>query len=241
MAGSVSVGLFSSSQKLLLVLSAIFYLISNAIFPVMSELFTTDKNALVDLYHKLMKYLLIVGMAIAVGTSIYSKEIIGIIYGSEYVVGAHALTILIWAGIFMFLSGLTSTLLGAINKQVSVTKNAAIGAIFSIILNLILIYYLSYIGASISTVSTEFLILVLMLYALSKTEFKLNLKKSVLPCIQVILANIIMGVVLLYLNLPFIFAIVVAVIVYIVALIVTGAINRNDISIVLNFINDFKK
>ena len=156
-------------------------------------------------------------------------------------VGAHALTILIWAGIFMFLSGLTSTLLGAINKQVSVTKNAAIGAIFSIILNLILIYYLSYIGASISTVSTEFLILVLMLYALSKTEFKLNLKKSVLPCIQVILANIIMGVVLLYLNLPFIFAIVVAVIVYIVALIVTGAINRNDISIVLNFINDFKK
>ena len=112
----------------------------------------------------------------------------------------------------MFLSGLTSTLLGAINKQVSVTKNAAIGAIFSIILNLILIYYLSYIGASISTVSTEFLILVLMLYALSKTEFKLNLKKSVLPCIQVILANIIMGVVLLYLNLPFIFAIVVAVI-----------------------------
>lgn len=50
-----------------------------------------------------------------------------------------------------------------------------------------------------------------------------------------------MGVVLLYLNLPFIFAIVVAVIVYIVALIVTGAINRNDISIVLNFINDFKK
>lgn len=241
MAGSVSVGLFSSSQKLLLVLSAIFYLISNAIFPVMSELFTTDKNALVDLYHKLMKYLLIVGMAIAVGTSIYSKEIIGIIYGSEYVVGAHALTILIWAGIFMFLSGLTSTLLGAINKQVSVTKNAAIGAIFSIILNLILIYYLSYIGASISTVSTEFLILVLMLYALSKTEFKLNLKKSVLPCIQVILANIFMGVVLLYLNLPFIFAIVVALIVYIVALIVTGAINRNDISIVLNFINDFKK
>ena len=90
-------------------------------------------------------------------------------------------------------------------------------------------------------VSTEFLILVLMLYALSKTEFKLNLKKSVLPGIQVILANIIMGVVLLYLNLPFIFAIVVAVIVYIVALIVTGAINRNDISIVLNFINDFKK
>ena len=81
----------------------------------------------------------------------------------------------------------------------------------------------------------------LKLYALSKTEFKLNLKKSVLPCIQVILANIIMGVVLLYLNLPFIFAIVVAVIVYIVALIVTGAINRNDISIVLNFINDFKK
>lgn len=240
MSGSLAVGLFSSSQKLLLVLSAIFYLISNAIFPVMSELFAVDKDKLVNLYHKLMKYLLILGMSMAAGTFVYSKEIIYVIYGAEYVVGYHALTILIWAGIFMFLSGISSTLLGAINKQVSVTKNAAIGALFSVTLNIILISRFSYLGASVSTVCTEFLILVLMLYALRKTEYKINLKKSVIPFIQVSAANVIMVAVLLYLQLPFIAGFPVAVIVYITALIITKSLNKEDMSIVLDFINDIK-
>lgn len=240
MAGSTAVGLFSSSQKLLLVLSGIFYLFSNAVFPIMSELFTTDKKKLKDLYYKLMKYLLILGMAMAVGTFIYSKEIIYIVYGSEYVVGANSLTILIWAGIFMFLSGLSTTLLGAINKQFSVTKNAAFGALFSVIFNSIMIYFYSYIGASISTVCTEFMILVLMLYTLSKTEFHLTFRVSIKPFLQVVASNIIMAAVLMYLNLSFVMAVPVAAIIYVMALLITRAINKQDLEIIIGFFNDFK-
>lgn len=240
MAGSVAVGLFSSSQKLLLVLSAIFTLISNAIFPVMSELFTTDKEKLAGLYHKLMKYMLIIGVPVAIGTHIFASDIIYIIYGSEYVVGSDALSILIWAGIFMFLSSTCSTLLGAINKQVTVTKVAAIGACFSVVVNTVMIYKFSYIGASITTVFTEFIILLLMIYALHNTMYALKLRETIKPFIQVILANIIMTAVIIVAGLPFLITVPVATVVYIIALLVTGAINKEDREMIFGFINGLR-
>jgi O-antigen/teichoic acid export membrane protein len=240
LSGSYAVGLFSSSQKLLLVFSAIFTLISNAIFPVMSDLYIKNRDELANVYHKLMKYMLILGLPIAIGSAIYSKDIIYIIYGSEYVVGANALTILIWAGVFMFLSSTCSTLLGAINKQFTATKIAAIGAMFSVVLNTFMIMKFSYIGASISTVCTEFVILLLMLLTLRRTEYSISPRKSVKPVIQIVIANIIMTIAIVYPHLTFLVAVPVAAMVYVVALLITGGINREDREIVLDFIDKFR-
>ncbi|WP_455645842.1 flippase [Methanosphaera sp.] len=240
MSNSTAVGLFSSSQKLLLIVAAILTLFFNVIFPVMSRLFTTDKKQLKQLYHKVMKYALIMGIGMAVLVSFYSADIIYIIYGSEYVVGSKALTILIWAGMFMFLSNISSTMLGAINKQVTVTKITGAGALISIILNMIMIMEYSYIGASISTVIIEFIIVVLMLYALSKTEFSLSLKKSILPILQVIVSNIIMTIVVVICNLPFIIGVLIGLIVYLISLFITRAIDSEDREIIYNFINEIR-
>ncbi|MBO7719015.1 MAG: flippase, partial [Methanosphaera sp.] len=204
MSGSIAVGLFSSAQKLLLVLSSIFTLFNNAVFPIMSDLYTSDREKLVDLYHKIMKYMLMLGMAVAVGCCLFSDDIITLVYGMEYIEASTSLSILIWAGVFMFLTSVCSTLLGAINKQFTVTKIAGIGAFVSIVLNYFMISNFSYYGASYSTVITEFSILSLMLLVLYKTEFKLNFKEYLVAIIQIILANVIMAVVLIYLNQSFI-------------------------------------
>lgn len=241
MSGNVAVGLFSSAQKLLLVLSSIFTLLNNAIFPIMSDLYTTDKDKLVDLYYKIMKYMLMLGFAVAVGCCIFSEDIITLVYGVEYVEASTSLSILIWAGVFMFLSSVCSTLLGAINKQFTVTKIAGIGAFLSVILNYIMISNFSYYGASYSTVFTEFTILSLMLIVLYRTEFKLNIKKWILPILQIVLSNIIMAVVLIYLNLPFILSVPIAVIVYLLALLVTRAISNEDQKIILDLLDSLKK
>lgn len=241
MSTSNEVGLFSSSQKLLLVLSALFALLSNAIFPVMSQLYSTDKEKLADLYKKLMKYILVMGVAIAVGTSIYSEEIIAIVYGSQYVVGSLSLTILIWAGVFMFITSIISTLLGAINKQYIVTKITIITVIISFIINYVFILYNSYIGASYATVLTEVILVILMLIPLRNTEFNISLKETVKPVVQVIISNIIMAVVLIYLGLPFILAVPIAVVVYVIALLITGTINKEDREIIMGFVKSVKK
>lgn len=241
MSGSVAVGLFSASQKLLLVIAAMITLISNSIFPVMSELFTKDKLKLADLYHKLMKYMIIIAMPIVLGCVIFSHDIIYIIYGASYTQGSNALSILIWAGIFLFLSNISTTLLGAINRQFTVTKIVAIGAFVSIILNVILIKFYSYIGASIATVCIEALILSLTLYALSKTDYSLHMKSMIKPVTQVIIANLIMVIVIYAIHMPFIITIPIAAAVYLIALFITGSINQEDRKILYGFIEDMKK
>ena len=240
LSGSVAVGLFSSSQKLLLVIAAIFTFFSNAVFPVMSELFTVDKEKLAHLFHKLLKFMLMLGLPMAIGCVIFNSEIINIIYGAEYVEGAITLSILIWAGVFMLLSGMCSTLLGSINKQFDVTKIAAIGALFSVILNYIMISLYSYIGASISTVFTEFMIFFMMMTVISHTEYKLPLKKAVLPVIQIIIASSIMGICLILLNQSFIVSFPIAIIIYVIALFITRAINKEDREIIFDMINKLR-
>ena len=240
MSGSVAVGLFSSSQKMILVLSSMFMLISNAVFPVMSQLFVCDKEKLNDLYIKMLKFMLILGVPIAIGTSIYAVDIINIIFGVEYIDSTLCLMVLIWAVVFMFLSGTTSTLLNAINKQFFVTKVTMFGAIVSVVFNILLIPFFSYVGASITSVLTEFVVFVLMLYSLRKTEFGLNIRASLVPIMQVLIANIVLASVLLYLHLPFLWGIIVAVVVYTVALFVTGAINREDREIIWDLVNQLR-
>ena len=141
----------------------------------------------------------------------------------------------------MFLSGTCSTLLGAINKQVTVTKITAIGAIFSVIANTIMIILFSYIGASITTVCTEFLIFALMYWVINKTEFRFEPKEVILPIIQIVCANIIMAAILIYLNQTFIIGFPIAVIVYVIALFITGSISKEDRSIIFELIGGFLK
>lgn len=236
MSGSVAVGLFSSAQKLILVLSSVFMLISNAVFPIMSQLFVDDYEKLNALYQKMLKFMLILGVPIAIGTVIYSYDIIMIIFGSEYLDATLCLSVIIWASVFMFLSGTTSTLLNAINKQFFVTKVTMVGALVSVVVNLLLIPVLSYVGASVTSVLTELVVLVFMLYALHSTEFKLGLRKTIIPVFQVLLANIIMVIVLIYFKPPFLLGVVVAVIVYLVALFLTGAISKEDREIIFSLI-----
>ena len=233
LSGSVAVGLFSSSQRLLLVLAALYVLFSNSVFPIMSQLFTTDRDKLNDLYHKILKFMLMLGFPIVTGTLIFSEEIINLIYGAEFVPGAGCLRILIFASAFMFISGTCTTLLGAINKQLSVTKVAIIGAVFSVILNMVLIYKYSYTGASIATVLTEILMVIMMLIILERTDFKLDIRRCISPIIKVFISSVIMGVILYYLNLSLLISIPISVIVYLIALLVTGAINSEDREILL--------
>ncbi len=240
MSGSVAVGLFSSSQKLILVLSSVFMLISNAVFPVMSQLFVNDRIKLNALYQKMLKYMLILAFPIAVGVTIYSKDIINIIFGAEFLDAGLCLGVLIWATIFMFLSGTTSTLLNSINKQFFVTKVTMAGAIFSVVANIVLISMFSYVGASITSVLTELVVLILMFYALRNTEFKLDVGGKIKPIIQVVMANILMGLVLVYLNLPFLEGVVVSVVVYLILLFVTGAINKEDREIIWSLFNQVR-
>jgi O-antigen/teichoic acid export membrane protein len=100
---------------------------------------------------KLYDILAWMAIAIAIPVSVFSKEIINIIFGAEFQSAAPVLTIYIWAGVAVFL--------GVASSQYLITENftrlsffrTLMGMVFNIILNLIFIPKYGIIGAAYAT------------------------------------------------------------------------------------------
>lgn len=146
-------------------------------------------------------------------TMIYSTDIILLIYGPEYIDSAPTLSILIWTVCLLFVASPGNILLQSAHKEVTVTKIYAIAAVFNIILNFILIPRFSYIGAAMTTVISDILIVIIQKYVIHKIGYKPN-KKLYYDLIKIITGAGILGIALHYLNLNMLVAIPTGIIIY---------------------------
>ena len=115
---------------------------------------------------------------------LFSKQILTIMFGQEYVVGNLALIILIIGYMFLSLVHIPNSLLIMLKKTKLVLYISLISASINIILNYFLIPKLGIVGGAIATSSSLILIFVLTLigsYNLTKIQpIKINYLKSVL-------------------------------------------------------------
>ena len=113
----------------------------------------------------------------------------------------------------LFISGACNTLLNASHKEVTVTKIYTIAAIFNVVLNLIMIPYLSYDGAAITTVLSDILIVMIQCYVIYRLGHRPN-KKLYLDLTKIIVGSAVLGIVLYFLNLNMWVALPVGIIIY---------------------------
>jgi O-antigen/teichoic acid export membrane protein len=227
----VAVGIYSSAYKVIMVFTTLYAVYNFVIFPLMSKLYKDSEDLLKISYEKSIKYLLMIILPIAIGILVYGKEIIILIYGSTYETASSVLVILIWNIVFLFINGASTLLLNSSNHEVSVTKINGLACIVNVVLNVVLIYYLSYIGASIATVITGLLILILMTYIISKDIFTIE-KSLLIDILKIILSSIIVGVVLYLIHLPLILAIPLAIIIYLILLLLTKSFDNTDMYLI---------
>lgn len=211
--GNYATGIYNATYKLINVLTLFYGIYTAVIFPVMSKFYKNDEKLLLISYEKSIKYLMLVIIPIAISTMIYSTDIINLIYGHEYDAASSVLSILIWTVCLLFISGAGNILLNASYKEVTVTKIFLIAAIFNVVLNLILIPYLSYNGAAITTVLSDVLIVIVQSYVIYRLGHRPN-KKLYYDLGKIILASIILGISLYILNLNMWVALPVGIIIY---------------------------
>lgn len=228
-------GLYNSAYKLITVLTLFYSVYTSVIFPVMSKLFKNEKNLLNISFIKSIKYLLLVTIPIAVFIFFYGYDIIHI-YGSEFVEASDILKILIWTVCFLFVNGACSLILNASHEEYSVTKIYLIAATFNVILNLILIPKYSVYGASVATILSEILILILELYMINKIN-QLPDKHLIIDISKILLASSILGIVLYLANLNMWIAIIVSLIIYFPILILIKIFDDVDKQIIKQIIN----
>ena len=140
----------------------------HSFYPKMSQIFHNAKNELKIFYHKIMVLIGGIGILMLIGVYFLADKIILLIYGSQYTPSILALKILVVAVFFSYFSHVFLFTLTAMNKQKIYTYVTAIGCIFNLIANFIFIPKYSFIGASWTTVSTEFLTGFLLLIFVGK-------------------------------------------------------------------------
>jgi O-antigen/teichoic acid export membrane protein len=151
------VGMYSAALKLSEIWYIIPTIICNSFFPSIIDGKKISQKIYFRKFQRLFDILFLISLAIAIGVTIFSDQVIDILYGDQYSGAAIILTIHIWAAVFVFV-GVGSTNFFIIeNLQIKTFTRTALGAVANIILNLILIPKYLAIGAAVATLISQFL------------------------------------------------------------------------------------
>lgn len=186
------VGWYNAAYNLtraLLVLTAAF---SSAMGLTLAREHANNPDAIRPWYYRSVKFLVFLGLPLAIGGMILSGKIINFAYGSEYAVAALAFAILIWDTPLLMYTSLCGNLTTSINLEKRAAFIYAAEAGINIALNLLLIPQYGIIAASFVTVATE-LTGALLFYVLFRRELGSGL--GFWHIMRLVLASVIMGVI----------------------------------------------
>ena len=235
MQGDAPVGIYSAAYKLSEPLSLIPIALLTSIFPIMSASFKSSKERLIRIYRLCIRYLLIIILPIATGTTLLADKIIFLIYGAEFAGSAIALKILIWTLVFTSAGYVLTNLLVSIGKQKLYTSSTVLCAIANVTLNFILIPILSYNGAAIATVATGAVLFIASFYFVSKHLQLPPVRKTL---IKSVISGLLMGTFIYHFIEFNIFLLVpLAGIVYFVALLALKTFSKEDLDIIKRVVN----
>ncbi len=179
MKGDAVVGWYNAAYNLILALQPIPNIFAIAVFPLAAQLFVSSRDSLKVAYEKSAKYLLILGLPIAVGASVSADRIITVFYGTGFTNSVLALQILSWEVLLFFIYRILANILISMDRQNQMAIVAGSCAVCNVIFNAILIPSFSYIGAAVATIITETILLGAYFYLVSKYLYLLPLHKVI--------------------------------------------------------------
>ena len=151
-------------------------------YPVITEIYAKrDFNELRSTNKTVTKWVFMIMLPMVLLMMLFSKQVLYILYGSPYVIGALSLCILAIGYLVFSLFYLTNQILPTTGRTKLVLLNMCIGAFFNVILNTYLIPIYGITGAAFAT-TLSFLIIALCafseVYHITKIQpFKLNYTK----------------------------------------------------------------
>jgi O-antigen/teichoic acid export membrane protein len=167
--GDRAVGFYGAAYKYIDGINIIPSYFTLAIFPLMSRYAQTARDSLVRAYILSLRLLLMIALPVAVGTPFIARELVLILGGSQYLPDSMiALQLLIWFLPFSFINQVTQYVLIAIDQQRFLTKAFLIGVTFNVVVNLLLIPRYGYQAAAITTVFSEWALLIPFYYSVRK-------------------------------------------------------------------------
>lgn len=228
-----AIGWYTASYNIMQVLLLIPNIYSAVMFPVLSKVYVSSQESFRLIYVKTIKYMIILGLPIAAGITILSKDIILLLYQSAFSGSVMALQILIWTVPFLLLTTSFGIILISMNKQVLAIRLTFIYMIFNIGVNLVIIPQFSYLGAAVVTVLTELVNFIMLFHYLSRFICKVPLHKFIW---KPALATVVMSLFMISVHLNIFVSVLLAIIIYLALLIPFKTFSEGDLNIIKKLI-----
>lgn len=226
--GDDSLGLYNAASSLCTNSFMISIAVASAVFPSLVQSFRQgNMGEFKQKMQIVLKWMILLGMPIAIIIFFYAYDITLFIYRSEsYKPSVVVLQILIWMLPVDLVSRVVQYALIAVNKEHSVTVYYGFGLALNVLLNLFLIPQYSYVGAAYASVITQ-----VFLLAVQGILYFNSLNMSIaIPYFRIILGNAtLLGVLWSWSSKVYWMAgIVMSIIFFAVQMVVLGVVNRHD-------------
>lgn len=239
MVNESAVGLYSAAYKLSEPLEMFPQAIIFSLYPLISTSFHKSSGDFTKIFSRGIRYLVILTLPVCFGVTILADQIIYLVYDESYSGSIAALRILIWSLFFVSLNYFLSSTLTAINKQKLNTYSVISCVFVNILLNWLMIPSMSYNGASLATVITEIVFLLISTYFIAQNVAIPYISDVI---IKVLISCIIMAISIYVLSnsigLNLLSDIVAGAAIYIVTLFILGTFTENEKQALSVFIKD---
>ncbi len=152
MSGNAELGLYSAVVRLTEAFCLIPIAFIQSTFPKLIRLQEQNEQGFYSALQSLYNRVSLMGYASVLFVSLFSKELLGILYGDTYVKATPILSLLVWSVMFMTLGVARGSFMITMNLTGLYLKTVAIASILNVILNYMLIPGYGAFGAAAATV-----------------------------------------------------------------------------------------
>ena len=150
------VGIYSAAIRIVQVLYLIPTVFQFSMLPLLGRLATTDPARFRRAFERVIKFILLAAVPLALGGLILGTPIMAFLFGAPYAVGGTAFKLLMIGLLFDFPTAVISSAIFAYNHQKSLIITSAIGGILNVAFDLVLIPRFGITGSAVATLIAQF-------------------------------------------------------------------------------------
>ncbi len=158
--GDTVTGHYNAAYNLIFSLVTLSNVLNTALYPSLSRQSVIAPETLPLVYERVLRYLMLVALPIAVGGFIVAAPLIGLLFGADYAPAAPLFAILIWVLPLMFLSEFLGYVVVIAGREALVARAIIVSSSVNVVANLIFIPIYGVLAAAIITVITEAVLVV---------------------------------------------------------------------------------
>lgn len=145
-------GYYSSAVKISETWNFVPLAVMTVLFPSIVRMYSSNKEKYESRLQLAYDVLMWGGIVISLIITIFSKDLINLLYGDLFAPAAQTLSIHIWSMVAIFVGAVVSQQLITEDNQIITLYRTIIGAIANVILNILLIPRMGIVGAAVATV-----------------------------------------------------------------------------------------